>query len=112
MDPHCNDPYDIGGSRLRILAIERERPGVTVEQFQPHLRAEAACVWELYQADVIREMYFDRDHHTAVLMLECSSVEQAREKLCTLPLVREELIAFDLIPLIPYSGFSRLFSDE
>ncbi len=82
-----------------------------MEQFRPHLEPEAGRAWELYQADVIREMYFDRDHHTAVLMLECSSVEQAREILSTLPLVREQLIAFDLIPLIPYSGFSRLFAD-
>lgn len=88
---------------MKILAIERERSGATAQQFQPHLRREAARVWELHQADVIRELYFDPDHHTAVLMLECSSVEQAREILGTLPLVKEGLIAFDLIPLVPYS---------
>ncbi len=97
---------------MKILAIERERSGTTPREFQPHLKPEAARVWELYQADLIRELYFDRDHHTAVLMLECSSVEQAREILGTLPLVREELIAFDLIPLVPYSGFSRLFGNN
>jgi hypothetical protein len=102
----------MGGSRLKILAIERERSGATPDQFQPHLRPEAARVWELYQADVIREMYFDRDCHAAVLMLECPSVEQAREILGTLPLVREALITFDLIPLVPYSGFSRLFKEQ
>jgi hypothetical protein len=112
MNVPCNDPYEMGGNCLKILAIERERSGATPERFQPHLRAEAARVWELYGADAIREMYFDRDHHTAVLMLECPSVEQAREILSTLPLVREELIAFNLIPLVPYSGFSRLFRNE
>lgn len=80
------------------------------EQFKPHLGAEAAKVWELYQADVIRELYFRGDVHCAVLILECSDVEEASRVLRTLPLVREGLIAFDIIPLIPYTGFSRLFA--
>jgi hypothetical protein len=94
---------------MKILAIEREVPSTTPVQFKPHLYAEAARVWELYQAGVIRELNFDRDRHTAVLMFECSTVEQAQQMLDTLPLVQEELITFDLIPLIPYSGFARLF---
>ncbi len=97
---------------MKILAIERELPGATPERIQAHLKAEAARVWELYQAEVIRELYFHRDHHTAVLMLEAASVEQARQLLDALPLVREQLISFDFIPLVPYPGFSRLFGRE
>jgi hypothetical protein len=35
---------------MKILALEQEIPGVTGDQFKPHLRAEAARIWELYQA--------------------------------------------------------------
>jgi hypothetical protein len=46
-----------------------------------------------------------------VLILECADIEEAREVLNTLPLVKEGLITFDVIPLVPYPGFSRLFAD-
>jgi muconolactone delta-isomerase len=97
---------------MRILAIEREVPGVTDEAFKPHLMEEAVRVWELYQAGVFRELYFRQDQLSAVLLLECVDAEEAGEVLNTLPLVKEELIAFDIIPLAPYPGFSRLFAGE
>ena len=97
---------------MKILAIEREVPGVTDEEFRPHLKEEAVRVWELYQAGVFRELYFRQDQPSAVLVLECADAKEASEILNTLPLVKEELIAFDIIPLTPYPGFSRLFAEE
>jgi hypothetical protein len=94
---------------MKIIAIERETPGATAEQFQPHLRAEAMQAWRLYQTGVIREWYFSQDAHCAVLMLECDDADEARQALNTLPLVREGLITFDIIPLTPYTGVERLF---
>ncbi len=97
---------------MKILAIEKEAPGVTEEQCNPYLKAEAARVWELYQAGVVRELYFNKDQPCAVLILECADVEEARSVLNTLPLVKEGLITFDIISLIPYPGFSRLFAAD
>jgi hypothetical protein len=94
---------------MKILALEQESPGVNAGQFHPHLKAEAQRVWELYQAGVLRELYFRQDQSCAVLVLECASLDEARQALGTLPLVREGLIAFELIPLKPYPGFARLF---
>ncbi len=97
---------------MKILAIGRDVPGTTDEQFAPHLKAEAARVWELYQSGVLREIYFHQDQPDAVLFLECNTVAEAREILATLPLAREKLIEFDIIPLGPYPGFLRLFADK
>ena len=96
---------------MKILAIEKELPGIAEGAFRPHLKAEAARVWELYQAGVFRELYFRQDEHSAVLVLECADIEEAHEALGTLPLVKHGLIAFDVIPLVPYPGFSRLFGE-
>ncbi len=96
---------------MKILAIEKEELGIAEEAFKPHLEAEAARVWELYQAGVFRELYFRQDKPSAVLVLECANVEEAHEVLGTLPLVKQGLIAFDVIPLVPYPGFSRLFGE-
>jgi hypothetical protein len=94
---------------MKILAIERNSPNICAEAFQPFLKSEASKVWELYQAGLIREVYFRQDRLEAVLILECAGVEEALEILQSLPLVEDGLIAFDVIPLVPYSGFSRLF---
>jgi len=97
---------------MKILALEREQPGLAPDAFTPHLRAEAARVWELQQAGILREIYFDADQHTAVLMLECADADEARRTLNSLPLVQAGLITFDVIPLAPYPGLARLFTQE
>jgi hypothetical protein len=94
---------------MKILALGRDTEGATDEQFAPYLDAEARRVWELHQAGVIREMYFRADEDSAVLVLECPHLDEARAALATLPLVREGLIAFDVVPLRAYPGFARLF---
>jgi hypothetical protein len=96
---------------MKILAIEHDPPGVSDEQFtQALLQAEARRAWELHQAGIIRELYFRADQPEAVLVLECATVDEACTVLETLPLVREKLIGFELIPLVAYPGFARLFA--
>jgi hypothetical protein len=95
---------------MKIIALEVETAGATAADFEPHLKGEAAHVWELQQKGVIRETFFRTDQHTVVLVLECSDIEQCRALVATFPLVREGLISFDLIPLAPYDGFARLFA--
>ena len=96
---------------MKILAIEVEAEGVTPEQFAPHLKLEARRVWELYQNGTIREIYFRADRSEAILILECTGVREAQRLLASLPLVQIGLITFEVIPLIPYPGFARLFGE-
>ena len=97
---------------MKILALEKELPGGTAEAFQPHLKAEALSIWKLQQSGVLREIYFNSDQHSAVLMLECNGTEEARRILGGLPLAAAGLIAFEIIPLAPYDGFGRLFDKD
>ena len=94
---------------MKILALEIEAPGLSPTAFAPHLQDEARTLWDLYQAGLVREAYFRPDRHTAVLVLECESLLHAETVLSSLPLVQRRLISFELIPLEPYSGYSRLF---
>jgi muconolactone delta-isomerase len=94
---------------MKLLALEKELPGATPEAFQPLLKSEAWRIWELQQSGTLRETYFRADQHSAVLVLECGNIEEARQLLSTLPLVNAGLIAFEIIPLAPYDGLSRLF---
>jgi muconolactone delta-isomerase len=95
---------------MKILALEKELPGATAERFQPLLKEEARAVWELQQAGLLREIYMTGEKHTAVLVLECAGVEEARRTLAEFPLVKSGLIEFELIDLRPYPGFGRLFA--
>ncbi len=97
---------------MKILALEKEVPGATVQGFKKHQNDEAIKVWELYQAGVFRELYFRRDWPGAVLILECEGVEEAEAVLGRLPFVKKNLITFDIVPLGPYPGFARLFREE
>ncbi len=95
---------------VKILALEKEIPGITDDCFTPELlKTEASRAWELHQAGIIRELHFSQDRHEAILILECNNTEEARAALATLPLVKSGLIDFTIIPLIPYDGFARLF---
>jgi muconolactone delta-isomerase len=98
---------------MKILAIEHEAAGINAADFTPQLKkAEAARAWELYQFGAIRELYFRQGQSSAVLVLECAGVEEARQILGQLPLVEAGLIAFELIPLVAYPGFERLFENR
>jgi muconolactone delta-isomerase len=97
---------------MKILAMEGEVLGVAPEAFAQYLKPEARRVWELHQEGHIRELYFRQDRSVAVLIMECSNAEEASRLLESLPLVQAGLITFDLIPLIPYPGFSRLFAEN
>jgi hypothetical protein len=97
---------------MKIIALEHELPNATAAQFQQHAKDEARRVWDLTQAGILRESYFRADRNEAVLMLECTSIEEAQKALSTLPFVQNELIAFELIPLKAYSGFERLFAKD
>lgn len=96
---------------MKILAIEREVPGIRDDAFTPHLlRAEALRAWQLHRSGAVRELYFRADRHAAVLVLECDDTDAARALLASLPLVEQGLIDFEMIPLAAYPGFERLFA--
>jgi len=95
---------------MKFIALEIESPNVTATDFEPHLRNEAHHVWDLQQQGIVRESYFRSDQHTAVLILECDNLAQAKTLTSSFPLVQRGLIHFEIIPLVPYSGFSRLFA--
>jgi muconolactone delta-isomerase len=96
---------------MKILALEKDVPGVAEDQFTDDiLKAEARKAWELYQSGILRELYFTADTHEAVLVLECETADEARRRLSELPLMRAGLIDFRIIPLVAYPGFERLFA--
>ena len=94
---------------MKILVLAKGR-GAPAESIQPHITAEIKAVWDLYTQGICREFYARADQPgPAVLLVESASVEDAKKALAKLPLVAQNLIDLDLIPLAPFTGFARLF---
>lgn len=96
---------------MKLLAIGRPRPGVeTRTAIAPYAADELRMLWAFYADGFVREMH-SPGGPGAVLILEAASVEAAEEKLADLPLIRHQIIEFELIELLPFTAFERLFSD-
>jgi muconolactone delta-isomerase len=91
---------------MKVLAIEKE----ITQEFgnQAWMAEEARRVYELYKEDKIREIYFQKQNHTAVIIFEVKDMTEARNLINSLPLVKNKLIDFDLVELIPYNGLDRI----
>jgi muconolactone delta-isomerase len=75
------------------------------------LTEEARRAWALYQSGVFREIHFVQDRPIAVIILEANDAETVKKALSSLPLVEAGYIDFDVMPPVPYPGFTRLFKD-
>jgi muconolactone delta-isomerase len=96
---------------MKVIALGRDLVAEDDARFADLRAAEARVVWELTQGDILREVYFAVDRPNAVLVFEVPDVAAARAALDSLPLVAAGLIDFDIVPLRPYPGFARLFSE-
>jgi hypothetical protein len=95
---------------MKFLSIEIENQTVNWKEVDPELlKAEARCLFDLQQADCIRQVYFTADTKSAVIEWECDSIDKVCASIETFPLVKAGLIRFKVFPLVPYSGFNRLF---
>jgi muconolactone delta-isomerase len=95
---------------MKVLALEKE---LNKESGNPDLMVnEAERVYKLYKEDKIREIYFQKQNHTAVIVLEVQDISEARNIISSLPLVENKIIEFDLIELIPYNGLDRIIDQK
>lgn len=94
---------------MKILAIEKENTKTKFKIPNSCLKTEAKHVWNFYQEGIIREIYFTKDTHEAVLILECKDEKEAKKILKTFPLIKRGFINFEIKPLVAYDGFARLF---
>lgn len=94
---------------MKILAIEKEVKAVDWNEESQTLVEEAKSVYKMMLTGNLREIYFT-ENKNAVIILECEDKLEAKRLLESLPLVQKGIIAFDIMVLQPYSGFSRLMS--
>lgn len=95
---------------MKILVTLQTALRTKPEELRTHVIEENKVVWELYKADVIREMYFRGDGRGAVFVLESASVDAAKEAFSQLPMVRDGLLTAEFIALNPFTQLEYAFA--
>jgi len=91
---------------MQVLMIARRRlEAFGEDEFTPLLEPEAEAVRVLFAKGIVRAAWTREDIPGACLLMEVTSVEEAREHLNTAPLVARGMIEAQFIPLRGYRGF-------
>jgi hypothetical protein len=95
---------------MKIIAYDHFKPGVAKESIKPNmLKEEMTHAWRLQKAGVIREIYGRVDAPDAVIVFECGTVDEVKEYVAGLPLVKAGLLEWTFLPLIARLPFEVLF---
>ena len=95
---------------MKLLCLDTPQPGASLEKYQPHLLSEARYSWHLYKSGIVRDIYFRQDRPGVAIIVECESVEAAKQALREFPLAKAGLIDWEVIPLGPFLNWEMLFA--
>jgi muconolactone delta-isomerase len=92
---------------VQFLSLSIRRTDRFAESaFAALVDAEARRARELYAAGFIRQIWHRGDLPGACMVIEADSLDEARARLHTLPLIRAGMLDVSIVPLVPYAGFS------
>lgn len=97
---------------MKVLAFDKFRPGVTMEQITPYLPQEVANVWRLWKADIVRENYARADEPGVVIVFEVPDVATARRYTDDFPLSKAGLLEWSFIALQVPLPLENLFRQD
>ena len=82
---------------MKIIAFDKFKPGVTLDQLRPYLKEEVANVWRLWKAGIVRENYARSDVGGVVIVFECADAGEAKRYVADFPLSKANLIEWEFI---------------
>lgn len=85
----------------RVLATLTLKPGVTRESIMPVMQKEVRETVGLYLDGKIEQWYSRGDGKGVVFLLDCKTVDEAKEILEALPLVKGNFASFEYMALGP-----------
>ena len=97
---------------MRIIAYDRFKPGVTMEDVTPYLPAEVLNVWRLWKGGIVRENYARADEPGVVIIFELPSVADAKIYTDDFPLSKAGLLEWYFIALQVPLPIETLFRDN
>ena len=96
---------------MKVFAIASFRPNITADQVRKRLPDEVPATLKLYLEGKIEQFWF-REGAGPIFLLNVESVEQAKATLDALPLVAEDFMAYELLPVTPLSPLGLLIQGK
>jgi hypothetical protein len=93
---------------VKTLAILTRRPDAGADDFERLGELEIQAVWRSMAAGIVRAVHGLADSPGTALELETGSAEEARDYVDALPLVAENLLHVQMVPLKPFPQFAAL----
>lgn len=97
---------------MRIIAYDKFKPGITMDDITPHLTHEVSNVWRLWKAGIVRENYARADEPGVIIIFELESVEEARRYTDDFPLSKLGYLEWFFIPLMVPLPIETLFRSD
>ena len=91
------------------LVITHDKPNVNWKEQEQLLKQEAKVLWDLQKNGIIRNIWFTKNSREAILILESEDLIRTKEIIDSFPLVKDCLITYDIVELVAYDGYERLF---
>ena len=92
---------------MKVMAIASPKVALNPEMLKPHMPAEVPHTLQLYLDGVVEQFWF-REQKGPIFLMNVETVEQAQAVLNTLPLVKADLMTYELMPIGPLAPLGRL----
>jgi len=96
---------------MKVFAIASFKPNITADQVRKRLPDEVPATLKLYLEGKIEQFWF-REGAGPIFLFNVESVEQAKATLDGLPLVAEELMEYELLPVTTLTPLGLLIQDK
>jgi hypothetical protein len=94
---------------MKIFAIAT--PKHTSDKLQPYMPAEVSATLQHYLDGPIEQFWF-REKLGPIFLMNVESVEQAQKSLAELPLVANNLMTYEVFPVMPLSPLRLLIQSK
>ena len=96
---------------MKVIAYDRFKPGVTMEQITPMLPEETAHAWRLWKKGIIRENYALADQPGVVIVFEVADAAEAKRYLEDFPMTKAGCIEWFCLPVIAPLPLENMFNE-
>ena len=99
---------------MQFLAIMKANSEAPTEKLLSFRKQETIEAWKMMKADVMRALWYvpgTEGPLGTVAILECSTQKEAEAHCSQFPLVVNNVVTLDLIPLGPCTSYELLFAE-
>jgi len=96
---------------MKVMAIARPTAALNPDTLKPHMATEVAHTLQLYLDGTVDQFWF-REKKGPIFLMNVETEDQAQAVLNTLPLVKANLMTYEVMPVGPLMPLGRLIQAQ